>query len=153
MNSKAHLRAIVFALILFVVGAARADVRLPGLFSDNMVLQQGMRITIWGWADDGEEVAVSFRGQKSKTKARNGKWMVKFGRLKAGGPDDLVVEGKNKIELKNVLVGEVWICSGQSNMELALRRSFEGSNDIAASANPMVRLLVVPKTKADAPLD
>ena len=153
MNSTKISRAVVFTSILLAGLAARADVRLPGLFSDNMVLQQGLPVTVWGWADNGEEVTVSFRGQKAKTKAHDGKWMVKLSRLKAGGPDALVVEGKNKIELKNVLVGDVWICSGQSNMELALSKAHGGTDAIAASANPMLRLFVVPKTKADAPLD
>ncbi len=142
----------VFAGILVLV-SARADVRLPALFSDNMVLQQGTAVPIWGWADEGEEVKVSFRGKSLNAKAQNGKWMVKLSRLKAGGPDNLIVEGKNRIELKNVLVGEVWICSGQSNMELPLKNTFEAEAAIAASGNPQLRLFHVPKTKADEPRD
>jgi sialate O-acetylesterase len=140
------------ALLLCVL-TARADVRLPGFFTDNMVLQEGARVPIWGWADNGEEVTVTFRGQTVKTKAKDGKWMVKLARLKAGGSDHLVVEGKNKIDLANVTVGEVWICSGQSNMEWPLDKAFEGTNDVSASANPQLRLLLVPKKKADEPQD
>ena len=136
-------------LVLGLAGVeARGDVRLPKLFSDNMVLQQGMRVAVWGWADDGEVVTVTFRGQKVKTTARDGKWMVKLGKLKAGGPDTLTIEGKNSITLKNVLVGEVWVCGGQSNMEFPLSRSFEAKADIEAAANPMIHLLHVPKVKA-----
>jgi len=142
-----------FCLLVCLAGAARADVKLPGLFSDNMVLQQGMKAPVWGWADEGEEVKVSFRGQTLSAKAKNGKWMVKLAALKAGGPDVLVVEGKNRIELKNVLVGEVWICSGQSNMEWPLNKSFASEQDIAASANPQLRLFHVPKTKANEPVN
>lgn len=127
---------------------ARADVRLPKLFSDNMVLQQGMSVAVWGWADDGEVVTVTFRGHKVKTTAQNGKWMVRLRKLKAGGPDTLTVEGKNSITLKNVLVGEVWLCSGQSNMEFPLKNSFEAKGDIEAAANPMIHLLHVPKNRA-----
>ncbi|HZV36083.1 MAG TPA: sialate O-acetylesterase, partial [Verrucomicrobiae bacterium] len=141
------LLSLVFASAPF----ARADVRLPNLFSDNMVLQQGMKVTVWGWADDGEEVTVSFRGQKAKTVARDGKWMVHLHKLKAGGPDTLTVSGKNSITLNNVLVGEVWVCSGQSNMEFPLKNSFESKPDIEASANPRIRLFHVPKLKADEP--
>ena len=112
-----------------------------------------MRVSVWGWADDGEKVTVTFRGKKSSTTAKGGKWMVKLSSQKAGGPDTLVVEGKNKIELKNVLVGEVWICSGQSNMEWPLSRSFEADKDIASAANPNLRLFTVPKLKADKPVD
>jgi sialate O-acetylesterase len=118
-----------------------------------MVLQQGMRVAIWGWAAEGEEVTVSFRGQKAKTKAQDGKWQVKLSRLKAGGPDALVIQGKNRIELKNVLVGDVWICSGQSNMEWPLDKAYQGSNAVASSANPMLRLFKVARARANAPLD
>lgn len=140
-------------LIVFLAFAARGEVRLAALFSDNMVLQQGMDLPIWGWADDGEEVTVRFRGKTVKTKARDGKWTAKLGKFKPGGPDSLVVEGKNRIELKNVAVGEVWVCSGQSNMELALNSAFEGKEEIARSSNKQLRLFHVPKKKADKPLD
>ena len=134
-------------------GPVRADVKLHGLFSDNMVLQQNAPVTIWGWADDGEEVAVQFRNQELKTTAQDGKWKVHLKRLKAGGPDDLKVSGKNNFVLKNVLVGEVWVASGQSNMEWPMRLAHEPEKEIAASANPMVRLYTVPKLKATVPVD
>jgi sialate O-acetylesterase len=128
-----------------------ADVRPAALFSDNMVLQQGTQTPIWGWADEGEPVTVIFRGQRVKATAKNGKWMVKLSNLKAGGPDTLVISGKNTVELKNVLVGEVWVCSGQSNMEFPLSRSFEAKADIESSANANIHLFVVPRRKADSP--
>src|SRR6185503_9817106 len=81
---------------------ARADVKLHSLFSDHMVLQQGVRAPVWGRADEGEQVTVTFRGRKVSATALNGKWMVKLPGLKAGAPDTLIVEGKNRIELKNV---------------------------------------------------
>jgi sialate O-acetylesterase len=133
--------------------AARAEVKLPGLFSDNLVLQQGARLSVWGWADEDEKVTVTFRGKTVSATARNGKWMLRLPAQKAGGPDTLTVEGRNKVELKNVLVGEVWICSGQSNMEWPLSRSFESEKDIANSANPKLRLFTVPKLKANQPVD
>ena len=145
------LPVIIASLCVCSGSLARADVRLPHLFSDNMVLQQGMKVTVWGWADDGEEVTVSFRGQKVKTVAKDGKWMVQLNKLKAGGPDTLMISGKNAITLNNVLVGEVWVASGQSNMEFAMRGSFESQPDIDAAANPNIRLFHVPKLKADQP--
>lgn len=151
MNAKCV--AILLAVVAGVLLPARAEVRLPALFSDDMVLQQGGRVPIWGWADDGEEVTVKFRDQTAKAKAKNGKWMAKLSRLKAGGPDTLFVEGKNKLEVKGVLVGEVWVCSGQSNMEFPLNRAFEATNDIAGSANPMLRLFLVAKAKANTPAE
>ena len=116
-----------------------------------MVLQQGIAVPVWGWADDGESIKVQFRSQTVTTVAKDGKWMVNLASLTAGGPDTLKVQGKNTITLTNVLVGEVWICSGQSNMEWPLSRSFEPKNDIDNSANPMIRLFTVPKLKLTSP--
>lgn len=144
------------AACLALVAAAfsvRGDVRLAGLFSDNMVLQQRVPVSVWGWADAGEQVKVTFRGKTISTIPVNGKWMVKLPRQKAGGPFTLVVEGKNRIALNNVLVGEVWVCSGQSNMEWPMSRSFEPDKDIAGSANSQVRLFTVPKLKANEPVN
>ncbi len=153
MKSQRALKTLAIGLFLGFALSVRADVRLPALFSDKMVLQRGIRLPVWGWAEDGEEVTVQFRGETAKTKAKNGKWMVKLSRQKAGGPDTLVVQGKNKVGINDVLVGEVWICSGQSNMEWPLSQSFESAPDIAASANANLRLFLVPKTKAETPRD
>lgn len=139
------------ALLLAGLSALRAEVRLPGVFSDNMVLQRDAQVPVWGWADDGEKVTVEFRSQKVATTAKNGKWQVSLRRLRAGGPDTLTVSGKNKIALQNVLVGEVWVCSGQSNMEWPLSRSYESEKAIASSGNPVIRLFTVPKLKAAQP--
>jgi sialate O-acetylesterase len=154
MIPKRLLPAVLqFHLVLICATiSARAEVRLPGLFSDNMVLQQGKCSPVWGWADEGERVTVTFRGRKVSTTTKDGKWIVKLPNQKAGGPDTLVVEGKNRIELRNVLVGEVWICSGQSNMEWPLGRSFESEKDIDNSVNANLRLFTVPKLKANEPV-
>ena len=146
------VKILVFAVVGFLLAPARADVTLPGLFSDNMVLQQGKPVAVWGRAEEGEAVNIEFRGQKVTTVARQGQWSAKLPALKAGGPDTLTVSGKNKIELRNVLVGEVWICSGQSNMEWPLRLADQPEDDIAKSGNAMLRLLTVPKLKADEPV-
>jgi sialate O-acetylesterase len=131
--------------------ALHADVKLPGLFSDNMVLQQGMAVPVWGWADNGEVVTVQFRGEKVSATAKDGKWQVKLHKMQAGGPDALTVSGRNEIQLQNVLVGEVWVCSGQSNMEWPLSRSFESEKAVASSGNQSIRLFSVPKLKANEP--
>lgn len=148
-GSAAHFLAL--GALLVCLSSIQADVRLPALFSDNMVLQQGIRIPVWGWADNGEEVTVTFRGKAVKTTASDGQWMLRLPSQKAGGPETLKVEGKNSLTLNNVLVGEVWVCSGQSNMEWPLSRSWEPKDDIAASANPNLRLFLVPKLKANSP--
>ncbi len=155
VSSAPRTATIITAVLasLHLTAALHADVKLPGIFSDNMVLQQSAPVPVWGWAEEGESVTVEFRGDRVRTTAKGGKWTVKLSELKAGGPDTLTVSGKNRIELKNVLVGEVWICSGQSNMEWPFSRSYEPATDIAGSANPMIRLYTVPKLKADQPVD
>jgi sialate O-acetylesterase len=132
---------------------ARAEVRLPALFTDHMVLQQAMPVPLWGWADDGEAVIVRFRGWTASTVSRGGKWMVRLPKQTAGGPFSLIVEGKNRIELTDVLVGEVWICSGQSNMEWPLQASENAAAAIAQASHPQLRLFTVPKLRSVVPVD
>ena len=151
MMQRRNRTLAMVGLCAGLVLAARADVKLNGMFTDNLVLQRDTLAPVWGWADEGEEITVAFRGQQVKTKAKDGCWMVRLNKLTAGGPDDLTVTGKNTVTLKNVLVGEVWIASGQSNMEWPLRASYQAESDIASSANPMLRLYAVPKLKAEAP--
>ncbi|MDB6130614.1 MAG: Sialic acid-specific 9-O-acetylesterase [Verrucomicrobiales bacterium] len=131
--------------------ANQGAVSLPNVFSHNMVLQMGTSTPIWGWGTDGDTVTVIFRGQKKTAKVKGGEWQVHFNNLKPGGPDDLTVSSQNTVTYTNVLVGEVWIASGQSNMELALRDSFEAAKDIASSENNQIRLLTVPKLKLTSP--
>jgi sialate O-acetylesterase len=120
---------------------AHANVKLAPIFGDNMVLQREMPVPIWGTASAGEEVMVTFAGQSKSTKADDkGNWQVKLDALKAGGPFELIVAGKNKVTFSNVLVGEVWVCSGQSNMEWALKQTEKADDEIAASANDKLRL-------------
>ncbi len=117
-----------------------------------MVFQQAAPVPIWGWADDGDEITVKFRGQKISTSARNGKWSLRLRSLKAGGPDVLTIMTKaNTIQFTNVLVGEVWVCSGQSNMEWPMSQSFEPEAAIASATNTLIRLFNVPNVKSDTP--
>ncbi|MGI8785908.1 MAG: sialate O-acetylesterase [Acidobacteriota bacterium] len=143
----------LLAVLIAIAGVARAEVKLPALFSDHMVLQQDERVPIWGWAAEGEDVTVQFRGKKVRATARGGRWMAHLGKLRAGGPDNLTVSGSNTISISDVLVGEVWIASGQSNMEWALRRAHQPEQDIAAAADPQLRLFTVPKLKSDTPVN
>jgi sialate O-acetylesterase len=147
-----RLSSCTAALLVLGAGLVHADVKLHNLFTDHMVLQRDIAVPVWGWADDGEKVTVEFRGQKVSTTAANGKWTVRLKKLKAGGPDTLKVTGKNSVTVQDVLVGEVWVASGQSNMEWAMRSSFEPQADIAAARNPHLRLFTVPKLKSDKPV-
>jgi len=140
------------ALLTLAALSAQAEVRLHNLFTDHMVLQRGIAVPVWGWADEGEKVTVEFRGKKVSTTAKDGKWMVKLGMLKAGGPDELKVTGQNTIALADVLVGEVWLASGQSNMEWSMRSSHQPFRDILEANNPKLRLFTVPKLKANEPV-
>ena len=97
--------------------SAFAEVRLPHLLSDNMVLQRDRPIPIWGWAKPDEKVTVRLgKSSASTTAGANGQWSVKLPKMTAGGPYELTVAGVNTLTLNNVLIGEVWLCSGQSNM-------------------------------------
>ncbi len=134
--------------------AAQADVKVPTLFTEHMVLQQGKPLQFWGWADKDESVTVELNGVKATvTPGSTGRWQATLPARKAGGPYKLEFRGRNTITYTDVMVGEVWICSGQSNMEWPLSRSFESQKDITHSANPMIRLFTVPKLKAEAPVN
>jgi sialate O-acetylesterase len=145
---KFHIlnRCLTFLTLLTVAFTASADVTLPPVLGSGMVLQRDLPVPVWGWADAGEKVSVTFAGQTKTTKAGDdGKWMVKLDPLKANSKaNSLIVTGNNKISLDNVLVGEVWICSGQSNMEWALRSSMNAKEEVAAADHPQIRLFNVP---------
>jgi len=153
---------MVFAIFsaLLVVVPARGGVKLPALISDNMVLQQGRKVTIWGIADASEQVTVSFEEQKlSATADADGQWKVELAPLKQGGPYEMTVAGKNTLTIHNVLVGEVWVCAGQSNMEMPVGINPLGYSDpvdnyeqeIAQANYPMLRLFNIKKTVAGKP--
>lgn len=143
--------ALAGALCGFSPPALRADVKLPPLFTDNMVLQQGMQVPVWGTAGDGEKVTVSIQGQTVTAEPKDGKWMVRLDKLQSGGPFEMTVAGNNKIVVKNVLVGDVWVCSGQSNMQWPIRLSADPEKTIAESKNPQIRLFSVPHTPVPFP--
>ena len=137
----------------------RAEVKLAAIFGDNMVLQQQMAVPIWGWADPQSEVTVQFAGQTRTTKVdAAGKWLVKLGKLQPSAtPQNLVVMGKSVLSLTNILVGEVWLASGQSNMEKPIGKqpgqkpTFNAEAELAAANYPLIRLFKVDRTVAAEP--
>ncbi|AMV40296.1 sialate O-acetylesterase [Planctomyces sp. SH-PL62] len=140
------------AAALAAFGTARADVKLPSIFSDHMVLQRQLPLNVWGWAEPGEEVTVKFHGQTKTTKGGDdGTWKVVLDPVEAGGPFELAVSGKNSITYGDVLVGEVWICSGQSNMQWSLNNSIDGDLAILAAKNPNIRIISVPQVGTQEP--
>ncbi len=156
--SHAFRRFLIFSVCSFAVlfcPSSQADVRLPGVFGDHMVIQQKMKIKVWGWADEGEAVTVTLGDQSATTKADDaGKWQVQLPSMTATNqPLILTVKGNNTIEIKDVLIGEVWLCSGQSNMEWPVSRSTNAAEEIAAADYPMIRHIKIPRAPSTKPLD
>jgi sialate O-acetylesterase len=133
---------------------ARGEVRVPSIIGDNMVLQQGHKARLWGTAQPGERVTVAFAGRTERaiTDAQS-HWQIFLGPLKAGGPFELTIAGSNTLTFKNVLVGDVWICSGQSNMEFPLVNATGGAEAMAQANYPEIHLFTVQKGTAASPLD
>ena len=135
----------VLTILLFCLNS-HAIVKTNSLFSDNMVLQSGVALPVWGTAADGEKINVTFNGHTCSTKAKNGKWMVKLKALKVNNkPSEMVISGENTLRIKNILVGEVWVCSGQSNMEMTLTSAWpkpivNWKDEVAAASYPEIRL-------------
>ena len=112
---------LAFAALIFASLACQAEVTVSKIFSNDMILQRDKAVTIWGKADNGEKVSVSIAGKSYKTTASQGEWSLKLAPLKAGGPHSMSIQGTNKIELSNILVGDIWLCGGQSNMDYDVR--------------------------------
>lgn len=145
---------ITFALLTINIGSIQAEVKLPNIISDHMVIQQNTSVNIWGWADAGELVKVKGSWQDeivSTTANEQGKWLVNIDSPNAGGGYEIEIEGENKIVIKDVLAGEVWLASGQSNMAFALKHAENSENDIAKSANPGIRLFHIERKFAETP--
>ena len=141
---KSQFLSLLIVLISSI--SINAQVSLAKIFDNNMVLQRNAPIPVWGTAKANEKIEVRFNMQFKKTKAdKNGKWMVRLDNEAAGGPYILTVKGKNTIELKNVLVGEVWLCSGQSNMEWPVSVSDNYKNELETADNPMIRHIKIDK--------
>ena len=138
----------LFAVIVTVLAAstARADIKLPNVFSDHMVLQQGQKNKVWGLADAGEAVTVSIDRQSQKaTAAADGTWHIMLDPVAVGGPYELAVKGKNEIKFADVLVGEVWVCSGQSNMQWSVNSSNDADIERLAAKFPKIRMINFPQ--------
>ena len=141
-------------IILATSVAALADVRLPAIISDNMVLLQDSKSNVWGWADAGEKVTVKLGdATASATADEKGRWSVKMLGLKPGVAGEMTISGKNSLVVKNVAVGEVWLASGQSNMEWVVKNAKDAEQEIADCKFPDLRVFTVVKKGSETPLD
>ncbi len=156
MSNFRFLRRLLLSAVIIagVSGpSARAAVRLPAIIGSHMVLQASSPLTIWGWAEPGEEVTVAFGDDKASTKAdAGGNWMVKLPAMQASRqPREMTIQGANTILLTDILVGEVWLGSGQSNMEWPVAAADHAAEEIKAADHPMLRLFLVPKVPSATP--
>jgi sialate O-acetylesterase len=141
----------LFFLLLWSI-AGISQVTLPPFFNCNMVLQQGMAIPVWGWASPGEKVTVTLdKNAVSVRTGKNGKWRVNLPKMNYGGPYKMTVKGKNFRTIENIMIGEVWVCSGQSNMEFKVSTTKNAAAEIAAANFPDIRLFTVKRRVAKEP--
>ncbi len=150
---KSRLRLLgqvttIGVVLLWGIQAGTAKIQLPCLFSDHMVLQRDKPIIVWGWADPSEKVTVTLRADKKETHAQakaneRGEWRTVLPAIHAGGPCTLTVVGTNTVTINDVMVGEVWLCSGQSNMELGVPCCLNGEKETAAANHPDIRLFIL----------
>ena len=149
---RATAIAILILCFALLCPNAVADLSLPSVIGDNMVLQRDLPVPIWGWDSPGQKVTVSFAGQeKSAIADSSGEWSVTLDPLKVGEPADMTVAGSSTRTIRNILVGEVWLASGQSNMQMRVRQDESGEKEVADAKYPRIRLFQVPHVVAREP--
>lgn len=158
ISDTSHFRFISIAfcassLFLISCGNSFAAVQLPPIFSDGMVLQRDRPLPVWGTAVPGEKITVSLRGQQQQTEAADdGRWQVTLQPEAASTTAvELHVSGENTVTIGNVLIGDVWLCVGQSNMELPLHKTRDSSAEIASASHPMIRQFLATRKSAETP--
>jgi sialate O-acetylesterase len=149
---RPNLRIGLLAMLLLVNRPALAAVTPHGLFTDNAVLQRGAKCPIWGTTDKSDNITVKIAGKEASAEPKDGKWRVDVPGLEAGGPHTLTIsQGDQTVELKNILIGDVWICGGQSNMQWSISASADPQQTISNSANEKIRLITIPRRGAPQP--
>ena len=143
----------LLSIVLLVPFLLSAETKLPSILGSHMVLQQGEKCPIWGWDDSDKQVTVEFAGQKhTASVGDDGRWEVHLDSMKANAKGQtLTIRGSSKIELTDVLVGEVWLCSGQSNMEWRVKQSANPQDEIANAKHPLIRHIKIPHRPAAQP--
>ncbi len=149
-----HAFLLNFLIVLMVTLPVRAEVVLPQVIGSNMVFQRNKPIKVWGTAAKGEKVKVEFNGNKmSATPKKDGTWMVTFPAMSAGGPYTMSIKGDNSIGLDNIYIGDIWICSGQSNMQWILQNVNNAEEEIANADFPKIRIITIPRNAQLSPAD
>lgn len=150
-------RLFILMLICFIANVAIADIRLPNIIGSHMVLQQKSNVKLWGWASPGEKIKIKLSWDATiyEVKTTNdAKWLTEIKTPEAGGPYSITLEGNNSILLEDILIGEVWVCGGQSNMEWSGTQNLQQSKDEAPNANNnKIRFFYVPKSTSLFPQD
>lgn len=146
MNTRRNIPVVLTGVLLLIQSIAFTQVKLPRLIRDSMVLQRDAPVNVWGWASPGEKVSVRFSNKQYRaTAGTDGKWLVKLSPMKAGGPYTMNIDGRNHITIKDILIGDVWICSGQSNMVHQLELHKETyARDIEQARFPQIRHFFIP---------
>ena len=151
---KEKIQILLLVTLLFCSpNASLGQVRLSKLFSDGMVIQRNVEFPVWGWAEKGERITVLFEGKSYDTKPnKSGKWKVVLPAMSAGGPYEIQIRGKNNnIDIGNVLFGDVWVCSGQSNMAWLVKNSNNSAAEMAAASDNQIRHFKIPNSSAKTP--
>lgn len=147
----------LFTVVILFLGTliSSADVKIADIFSDHMVIQRNLDVKVWGKADPNEKVTLRFNGQELKTIVdANGKWSVVLKPMKASAdPLTMTIRGKNEIVLENILIGDVWVCSGQSNMGMKVSETTNAKKEISEANYPNIRLFMVPNKVSTTPLE
>lgn len=143
----------LFSLIyIFLVISAKANIKLPSLVSNGMVLQRNTPVKIWGWCSKNERVSISFMGKKFTAVVKDSSWQVMLPSMKEGGPYEMIIKGSNEIIVQDILVGEVWLCSGQSNMGFLMMNTSNAAEEIAKANFKNIHLFTVKKDYSNKPL-
>jgi sialate O-acetylesterase len=154
MKLSVRFFSIVAALAAFGSQSVQAEIKLPKLFADHMVLQRDTEANVWGWAAPGEEVKISLGEATASAKADDaGVWKAKIKTPPAGGPHELKFKGSNEITLKDVYSGEVWVASGQSNMEWSVAASANPQEEAKNAGNPLIRMIKVQRIPSETPVN
>jgi sialate O-acetylesterase len=146
------MRYILSSLCIAFMLSANANIKLPSLVGNNMVLQRNAPVKIWGWCSIGEKVSISFMGKEYKAVVKDSSWSLMLPAMKKGGPYEMKLKGNNEIVLKDILIGEVWLCSGQSNMGFLMMNTSNAKEEIPKADYKNIRLFTIGKDYSSKPL-